>query len=168
MFDYFKKNIDIKIRYGPNVEFKPKYSTVGSTGLDIFAQDNICIPSMNKQLIENIPHGGIHCFTQYTCHIRTGLFLSFPKGYDLQIRSRSSLASNYGLIIPNGVGTIDSDYRGELIVPLLNLGIEKVSICLGQKIAQLILVPSPRIRLIEVENLDDTVRGEGGFGSTDK
>jgi dUTP pyrophosphatase len=95
-----------------------------------------------------------------------GFAVSFPAGYELQIRPRSGLASKHGITIPNAPGTVDSDYRGEMIVALINLGQQPFTIEHGMRIAQMVLAPVCRARLEIAENLDETARGTGGFGST--
>ena len=96
-----------------------------------------------------------------------GFAIAVPRGYEAQIRPRSGLALKHGLSIPNAPGTIDSDYRGEVGVILINLGDEAVRIEPGQRIAQLVICPVVRAVLAEVEALEDTERGPGGFGHTD-
>ena len=98
--------------------------------------------------------------------VPTGLRLAVPEGWEAQIRPRSGLALRHGLMLPNSPGTIDSDYRGELQVIVLNAGSEPVRIERGMKIAQLVLHPAPRVAWRECAELDPTERGEGGFGST--
>jgi dUTP pyrophosphatase len=106
-----------------------------------------------------IPQGGI-------VRVPLGFAVSFPAGYELQIRPRSGLASKHGITIPNAPGTVDSDYRGEMIVALINLGQQPFTIEHGMRIAQMVLAPVCRARLEIAENLDETARGTGGFGST--
>ncbi|HET9061916.1 MAG TPA: dUTP diphosphatase, partial [Candidatus Binatia bacterium] len=89
-----------------------------------------------------------------------------PRGYEGQVRPRSGAAWKHGLSIPNAPGTIDSDYRGEVAVLLVNLGSDPVTIEPGQRIAQLVICPVARAELVEVDALDDTTRGSGGFGHT--
>ncbi len=95
-----------------------------------------------------------------------GFALAIPRGYEGQVRPRSGLALRHGLSIPNSPGTIDADYRGEVAVLLVNLGAEAVQIEPGQRIAQLVVCPVVRCELEEVDELDATVRGGGGFGHT--
>jgi len=95
-----------------------------------------------------------------------GFALAVPIGYEAQIRPRSGLAVKLGLSMPNTPGTIDSDYRGEVKVPLINLGREPVEITRGMRIAQMIVKPVPRTRWVEVDELPPTDRGQGGFGHT--
>ena len=99
--------------------------------------------------------------------IRTGLAVAIPEGWEGQIRSRSSLGAK-GMIMPNGVGTIDSDYRGEIGVILINLSHEKFVIYSGERIAQLVISKHEQVKLERVSFLEDSVRGSGGFGSTGK
>ena len=98
--------------------------------------------------------------------VATGLSLAIPAGYEVQVRPRSGLALKHGISVPNAPGTIDSDYRGELKVILINHGSNAFDIRRGDRIAQLVLAPVTRASWLEVDDLDETARGEGGFGST--
>lgn len=126
----------------------PKYKTDGSAGLDL--QANIDAPIELKPLDRAL--------------IPTGLFISIPDGYEAQIRGRSGLALNHGITLANGIGTIDSDYRGEIKVILINLGKESYTINKGDRIAQMVFIKYEKANLILVDELDKTSRGEGGFG----
>ncbi len=98
--------------------------------------------------------------------IPTGLALEIPIGYEGQVRPRSGLAIRSGITVVNGPGTIDSDYRGEVAVPLINLGQEPFILCRGDRIAQLLVAPVVKVAFEEVEELSDSERGDGGFGSS--
>jgi dUTP pyrophosphatase len=98
--------------------------------------------------------------------IPTGLAVEIPVGWEGQVRPRSGLAARHGLALVNSPGTIDSDYRGEIKVLVINLGQETVGLHRGQRIAQLVIGPCPRVTLLEVDTLEPTSRGRGGFGST--
>lgn len=98
--------------------------------------------------------------------VACGFAVAFPPGFELQVRPRSGLATKFGLSMPNAPGTIDADYRGEVKVPLINLGKMPVVIEPGMRIAQAVLCPVARARIEEVAELDATARGSGGFGST--
>jgi dUTP pyrophosphatase len=98
--------------------------------------------------------------------VATGLAMAIPAGYEIQVRPRSGLALKHGITVPNTPGTIDSDYRGELKVILINLGLEPFVIVRGDRVAQLVLAPVVQAAWSEVAELDATERGEGGFGST--
>jgi len=98
--------------------------------------------------------------------VATGLALAIPPGYEIQVRPRSGLALKHGITVPNTPGTIDSDYRGELKVILINHGHHPFEVRRGDRIAQLVLAPVTRAAWLEVDELDQTARGEGGFGST--
>lgn len=98
--------------------------------------------------------------------VATGLAMAIPDGFEVQVRPRSGLALKHGISVPNTPGTIDSDYRGELKVILINHGADPFEIRRGDRVAQLVLAPVTRASWIEVEALDETARGEGGFGST--
>jgi dUTP pyrophosphatase len=95
-----------------------------------------------------------------------GFAMALPHGYEAQVRPRSGLASKFGITLVNSPGTIDSDYRGEVKVPLINLGREPFTIERGTRIAQMLVQPVPRVEMVEVEELDDTRRGKDGFGHT--
>ena len=98
--------------------------------------------------------------------IPTGLKMEIPAGYEGQVRTRSGLAATRGLVVLNSPGTIDADYRGEVKVILMNLGSEPVTISRGERVAQLVIAPVTRVAITEVEDVDETIRGSGGFGST--
>ncbi len=100
--------------------------------------------------------------------ISTGIAIALPKGFEGQVRPRSGLALKYGLTLLNTPGTIDADYRGEIKVILINLGEEAYLLQRGERIAQLVIQAVARVTLIEVDNLPQTLRGEGGFGHTGK
>ena len=128
----------------------PKYETEGSSGLDLAAHIN--------ESIEIKPGS--------TAIIPTGLAVSIPKNFEIQIRPRSGLAAKNQLSVLNTPGTIDADYRGELKVILINLGAKSFLVENGTRIAQMVLCPVIKANLKEVKTLDDTKRGSGGFGST--
>ena len=98
--------------------------------------------------------------------IPTGLFMEFEPGYEVQIRARSGLAAKYGIGLVNGVGTIDSDYRGEVKVALINMGETAFEVKDGDRIAQMVISPVVQAEVESADDLSDTERGEGGFGST--
>lgn len=100
------------------------------------------------------------------CLIPTGFSVEIPQGWEGQVRPRSGLAAQFGLTLLNSPGTIDSDYRGELRVLLINLGAEPFHVRRGERIAQLVVAPAPPVRYVEVRDLAESARGEGGFGST--
>jgi dUTP pyrophosphatase len=95
-----------------------------------------------------------------------GFAMAIPAGYEAQVRPRSGLASRHGITLVNTPGTIDSDYRGEVQVPLINLGRRDFVVERGMRIAQMLIFPVPPVKLVEVEDLDPTPRGSGGFGHT--
>ncbi|MFP4333230.1 MAG: dUTP diphosphatase [Campylobacterales bacterium] len=100
--------------------------------------------------------------------VKTGLAMQIDKGYELQVRARSGLALKHGIALVNAPGTVDSDYRGEIMVILVNLGDEEFSIKIGDRIAQAVLKEVVQAEIFEVEELEDSSRGKGGFGSTGK
>lgn len=128
----------------------PSYATNGASGMDLRANldEDLVIKSGEIQLVP------------------TGIFMEIPEGYEGQVRARSGLALKYGISLPNGIGTIDSDYRGELKVILINHGKEDFVIKNGDRIAQIIFIKYEKAELEIVESLEDTERSEGGFGST--
>ena len=126
----------------------PAYATDGAAGMDVVAAEDV-----------DLAPGARHA-------VATGLAVAIPPGFEIQVRPRSGLALKHGVTVPNTPGTIDSDYRGELKVILINLGAEPFAIRRGDRIAQLVLAPVVRASWLPVEELDETVRGEGGFGST--
>ena len=128
----------------------PKYETSGSSGMDLAA---------NIDANFNIDPGK-------TAIIPTGLALSIPKGFEVQIRPRSGLAAKKKISVLNTPGTIDADYRGEIKVILINLGQEPFKIEKGSRIAQMVVCPIVQAQLKEVDDLNQTERGKGGFGST--
>ena len=128
----------------------PKYQTELSAGMDLYA--NIDEPITLKPLERTL--------------VKTGLFISLPKGYEAQIRPRSGLAFKNGITVLNTPGTIDADYRGEIGVILVNLSSQDFTINDGDRIAQMVIAKHETAIWEEVENLDETERGEGGFGSS--
>ena len=128
----------------------PDYKTVGSSGMDLIANldKNLVLKSGEKKIIPS------------------GISVAVPKNYEIQIRPRSGLAFKYGITVLNSPGTIDSDYRGEIKVILINLGKKKFIVKNGERIAQMILCPVAKIKFHEVNMLPNTTRGKGGFGST--
>ena len=144
-------NATIKVKVLDNSITLPKYETASSVGMDIRAF---------------IPEGKIEIEPQERKLIPTGLCLEIPKGYEVQIRPRSGLALKNGITVLNSPGTIDADYRGELRVILINHSAERFSITNEMRIAQMVVAQFSRVDLFEVEDLSETVRGEGGFGST--
>mgnify|MGYP003956292851 CR=1 FL=1 len=135
----------------PTVEI-PSYKTKGASGMDLMA--------FIKQPIKLPPKS--------SCLVPTGLSVAFSEEYEIQIRPRSGLAAKNNISILNTPGTIDSDYRGEIKIILFNHGNSEFVINNKDRIAQMILVPINKMSLEEVENLPDTLRGKGGFGSTGK
>ena len=98
--------------------------------------------------------------------IPCGFHMAVPAGYEAQVRPRSGLASRHGITLVNTPGTIDADYRGEVMVPLINLGQEAFQVTRGMRIAQMLIAPVPRVEIVETDELDETERGGGGFGHT--
>lgn len=128
----------------------PNYETIASAGMDLRAK--LAEPITLKSLERTI--------------VKTGLFIELPIGYEAQVRPRSGLAAKKGITVLNSPGTVDADYRGEIGVILVNLSKDDFIIENGERIAQLIIAKHERAEWIEVEELSETSRGEGGFGST--
>ena len=127
----------------------PTRQTAGAAGYDVCsAEPEFTIEPLERRLV------------------RTGLALAIPAGYEAQVRPRSGLAVKHGLTLPNSPATIDSDYRGELMIPMINLGPEPVVLARGTRIAQLVFQRVEAVELVEVDELPGSDRGEGGFGST--
>ena len=128
----------------------PEYKTKGSSGMDLMAniKDAVFLKSGKSDIIP------------------TGIAISIPVGYEIQIRPRSGLAAKKKITVLNTPGTIDADYRGEIKVILINLGNEEFKINPNDRIAQMVLCPVIKAELVEVDELQNTKRGEGGFGST--
>jgi dUTP diphosphatase len=127
---------------------RPSYATPGAAGMDVVAAEDVTLAP-----------GARHA-------VATGFAVAIPPGYEVQVRPRSGLALKHGLTCLNTPGTIDSDYRGEVKVVLANLGAEPFEVRRGERIAQLVPAPVQRARFREVDDLDATERGAGGFGST--
>ncbi len=128
----------------------PKYETVGASGMDVRANidENIKLKPLERILV------------------KTGLFIEMENGFECQVRPRSGLALKKGLSVLNTPGTIDADYRGEIGVILVNLSNQEVTIEDGERVAQLVFSRVEQVTFFEVESLNDSVRGAGGFGST--
>ena len=142
--------IDIRLKrldHGEGLPL-PAYATDDAAGLDVVAAEDVTLAP-----------GGRHA-------VATGFAIAIPSGFEVQVRPRSGLAFKHGISVLNTPGTIDSDYRGEVKVILANLGTEPFEVRRGERIAQLVPAPVLRARFDEVVDLDETVRGAGGFGST--
>jgi dUTP pyrophosphatase len=130
----------------------PEYETIHSAGMDLRANLNeeIILKTLERKLVP------------------TGIFIELPEGFEAQIRPRSGLALKKGITVLNSPGTIDADYRGEICIILINLSNEDFIVKNGERIAQMIISKHERISWTEVDNLGETIRGEGGFGHTGK
>lgn len=145
-------NVPVKITQLPHGAglALPEYATAHSAGCDLVAavDSDVVLAPMQRALIP------------------AGIAIALPDGYEAQIRPRSGLALKQGISLVNTPGTIDADYRGEIKVLLINLGQENVTITRGMRMAQMVVAPVSRVAWQNVSSLDETVRGEGGFGST--
>ena len=141
----------IKLKKKPGAVL-PAYETEGAAGMDLraFLSADVVIPSLGR------------------AKIPTGLFFEIPLGYEGQVRPRSGLAARNGVTVLNAPGTIDSDYRGEVEVILINLGAEPFTVKNNERIAQLVIAPVFKAEITESDFLEETKRGAGGFGSTGK
>ncbi|MEJ7925386.1 dUTP diphosphatase [Sphingobium sp. AN641] len=126
----------------------PAYATAHAAGMDVVSAEDVTLPPRGRHAIA------------------TGFAMAIPQGYEIQVRPRSGLALKHGISLPNTPGTIDADYRGELKIILINHGDEPFTVARGDRIAQLVAAPVQIATFAEVDELDDTVRGAGGFGST--
>ena len=142
------QEINVKIVREANTITIPEYATPNSSGVDL-CSTMYCIIKPGEQSL-----------------IPTGIKIAIPEGYEAQIRPRSGLALNQKITIPNSPGTIDADYRGEIMVLLRNDGEDAFTLRFGDRIAQMVFVPVVRAKFLDVKTLDDTKRGSGGFGST--
>jgi dUTP pyrophosphatase len=144
--------IELRIQRLPHAEGLelPSYETSGSSGMDLRA-------AIDESVVISSGEGAV---------IPTGLQMEIPLGYEGQVRTRSGLAASHGLTVLNSPGTVDADYRGEVKVILMNFGGDEVTIDRGDRIAQLIIAPVARVVVAEAEELGETTRGAGGFGST--
>lgn len=142
--------IDIQLMRLPNGEGLPvpAYATAHAAGMDVVSAEEIILNPGDRH------------------PVATGFALAIPEGYEIQVRPRSGLALKHGITLPNAPGTIDADYRGELKVLLINHGADPFPIKRGDRIAQLVVAPVQLASFVEVDMLDNTVRGQGGFGST--
>jgi dUTP pyrophosphatase len=141
--------MDIKIINKSQHEL-PNYETIASAGMDLRANlsESVILQPLGRAII------------------KTGIFIELPIGYEAQVRPRSGLAAKKGITVLNSPGTVDADYRGEIGVILVNLSQETFVVENGERIAQLIIAKHERAQWIEVQELSETTRGEGGFGST--
>ena len=130
----------------------PSYATPYSAGVDLKAniEESITLGSLERTMIP------------------TGLYIQLPQGYEAQVRPRSGLAAKHGITVTNSPGTIDADYRGEICVLLVNLSSQAFTIEPGDRVAQMVIARHEHVEWEEVEQLDDSLRGTGGFGSTGK
>jgi dUTP pyrophosphatase len=144
--------IKIEIRRKPGCEdiTLPQYMSEHAAGMDVCAacDGEVRIAPGDVKLIQ------------------AGFYLAVPVGYEAQMRPRSGLAIKHGIVLPNSPGTIDADYRGEVCVILGNVGRDEFVVSRGMRIAQMVIAPVTRVEVIEVDSLDDTARGSGGFGHT--
>jgi len=144
------REVAVRIQRLPHAPGLPAYATPGSAGLDILA-------ALDAPM--DLAPGA-------RALVPTGLRLALPEGYEAQIRPRSGRGLRHGLMLPNSPGTSDADYRGEVHIIVLNAGPDPIRLERGMKIAQLVVMPVPRVTWQECTELDATERGEGGFGST--
>ncbi|MEL7646854.1 MAG: dUTP diphosphatase [Sedimentibacter sp.] len=141
----------MKVKIVKNNPFNlPAYETKGSAGVDLqaYVKEPVVLKPMERALVP------------------TGLFIEIPEGYEAQVRARSGLAIKHGISLVNGIGTIDSDYRGEIKVILINLGDKDFVINSGDRIAQMVFIKHEQADFEIVEELNETERGTGGFGHT--
>lgn len=126
----------------------PSYASAGAAGLDLRSVEDVTLKPLERKLV------------------RTGLRIALEEGFEAQVRPRSGLALKHGLALVNSPGTIDSDYRGEIGIIMINLGETVVQLSSGERIAQLVVAPVAQVHVEVVSSIDETERGAGGFGST--
>lgn len=137
----------LRLPHGHGLDL-PAYASAGAAGMDVVSAEDVTIAPAARLAVA------------------TGFAVAIPAGFEIQVRPRSGLALKHGITVPNTPGTIDSDYRGELKIILINHGLAPFAILRGDRIAQLVLSPVTQASWLEVSELDETVRGAGGFGST--
>jgi dUTP pyrophosphatase len=144
--------VELKILRLKHNEVLPEYKTAGASGMDLSAaiEKDITLSPLER------------------CLIPTGLKIELPLGYEAQIRARSGLSIKHGITLINAIGTVDSDYRGEICVPVVNLSNEPYTIKNGERIAQMVICKVEQAKITVTQELEDSQRGEGGFGSTGK
>lgn len=142
--------VELKILRLSHNKNLPEYKTEGASGMDLFAaiSEPITLKSLERHLIP------------------TGIKIEIPKGYEAQIRARSGLSIKHGITLINAIGTVDSDYRGEVCIPVVNLSSEAYTILPEERIAQMVICKVEQAEIVVTEELADTERGIGGFGST--
>ena len=141
----------LRLAHGADLPL-PSYQSAHAAGLDLMA----AVPATTPVTLAPGERGLIPC----------GIAVALPHGFEAQVRPRSGLADRHGVTVLNTPGTIDADYRGEVMVILVNLGAEPFAVTRGMRIAQLVIAPVVRAHIVETAVLDETVRGAGGFGST--
>jgi len=145
-----ENTIKLKVRRLEHNKSLPAYATKGAAGMDLTAaiSEPVVLQPLERKLIP------------------TGLIIELPQGYEAQIRPRSGLSIKHGITLINCVGTIDEDYRGEVCVPVVNISNEAYQINPGDRIAQMVVSPVKKVEIVEVEDVTETSRAAGGFGST--
>lgn len=163
--------MNIEIVTEENVEV-PKYATEGSSGFDLICNKVLKLYKGNKEVdltskfINSLKQGYLFLRAGERVLLGTGLKMSVPEGYELQIRSRSGSSLKRGIVVGNSPGTVDSDYRGEIGIILINTTPYLCKIELGEALAQGVICPIEKVSFKQVDNLSETQRGEGGFGHT--
>lgn len=146
-------SIDVRFKRLSPQAILPEYKTAHAAGMDLSA----CLPGES---------GGVTLAPGQIRLVPLGFAIALPVGFEAQIRPRSGLATKHGVTVPNAPGTVDADYRGEMMVALINLGSSAYTIRHGDRIAQMVIARHEVARLVAVDELDETARGAGGFGST--
>lgn len=148
--------VTLRVRKLDERAAEPAYQTEHAAGMDLAA----CLPAGETITLTPLVKGGSIAL------VPTGLSIAVPPGFEAQVRPRSGLSVKHGVTMPNSPGTIDADYRGEVKVPMMNLGQEPFVITHGMRIAQMVIAPVAQARIEVVAELNETARGAGGFGST--
>jgi len=152
--------VQVKFKKLTETAIVPEYKSAEAAGMDLFADEDAVISCASSLL-------GLPIRNNYKL-IKSGIAIELPQGYEAQVRPRSGLAIKHGITVLNSPGTVDSDYRGDVGVILINLGGKPFEIKKGDRIAQLIITPVSRAEMVEVQELGSSERGVGGFGSTGK
>ena len=142
------ERVEVPVQVVGDTPVLPRYMTPGASGMDVRAAETVEVDSQGRAAVG------------------TGLAVAVPRGWEIQIRPRSGLALRHGVTVVNAPGTIDSDYRGEIRILLVNLGRDSYTVERGDRIAQMVLCPVGRVQWAKSDTLDSTQRGGGGFGST--
>ena len=157
--------VQVKFKKLTDTAIVPKYKTAEAAGMDMYADEDVTILPRGHKTTEAAGDGFIQICETGVLLVKTGIAIELPEGYEAQVRPRSGLALR-GISVLNSPGTVDSDYRGEVCVIIINHDTEPFEIKKGDRIAQMVVSPVTRAEMVEVQELSSSDRGSGGFGST--